>query len=105
MFGANRTAFDTHKGQQNTEQQVDSKIIGGSADQNSTVINNTATERTITEAGEPPIPSNISDGVLVCPQGFFQLNGKCLSCPDNSLWNGTNCIVKQVVNTDGIKQS
>lgn len=35
--------------------------------------------------GQPLFSSN---GAVVCPNGFFLVNGKCISCPSNSQWTG-----------------
>lgn len=37
--------------------------------------------------------------LLTCSPEYFLHEGKCLSCPSESKWNGTHCIKTQLVNT------
>lgn len=38
--------------------------------------------------GQPIYSGN---GTLVCSNGFFQNNGKCIACPIGSQWTGSFC--------------
>ena len=41
---------------------------------------------------------NNTKTILNCNEGYFLFNGKCLSCPNESRWNGTNCVKTELVN-------
>ena len=41
---------------------------------------------------------NNTKTILNCNEGYFLFNGKCLSCPSESRWNGTNCVKTELVN-------
>lgn len=47
----------------------------------------------------PPSPGEVGEKEeLSCNKDYFLFKGKCLHCPQESRWNGTNCVKQETVN-------
>ena len=40
-----------------------------------------------------------------CQDGFFSFNGRCLQCPEQSEWNGANCVTKETVENNSTSEN
>lgn len=83
---------------------TDNAFGDASSKSNQVIVNtsaSSATAGTITSSNVTDSKETTTDRkeILNCSAGYILHNGKCLSCPGESKWNGTHCIKTQLVNT------
>lgn len=74
-------------------------IANNNAITNNTEVGASDSSRTSTNVTDSKETTTDRKEILNCNEGYFLNNGKCLSCPGESKWNGTHCIKTQLVNT------